>query len=301
MKKTLLVIVLIILVALFYTGDEAVKNDKPTIVTSTFALYDVASHIVGENMNVTQIVPFGVDIHHFEPTPKDIVTLKKSSLFIFSGAGLEPWTKNFISTNSSINMSKYVKLEGNEHQCSSSHEHEHKSVDPHYWLDIHNMKIASQEIFNSLVLIDEKNRNFYEKNLKNYMKSLDELNATYKKSLKSCKVNKIVVNHNAFEYLAHEYNFEIIALSGFSSDSQPSAASMARLIELVKNEKIMTIFFESFVSDKTMQTISQESGAKVDFLEPIANITPKQAKHKVTFIDLMRENLHKLSSAMECK
>ena len=99
MKKALLLVLFLLAVVAFIATQTpskiSLENEKPLIVVSTFALYDVLTHLARENAQVVMLVPFGVDVHTYEPTPQDMARLEKSDLFVYSGAGLEPWTTTF--------------------------------------------------------------------------------------------------------------------------------------------------------------------------------------------------------------
>ena len=112
---------------------------KPTIALSTFPLYDIAKNIAQDKMQTYMILPVGVDAHSYEPNPKEIVKLHKSSLVVYSGADLEPWIAHLNFTNKTINMSKHVSHIALDVTSHTEHTHHHDdscthgSVDPHYW------------------------------------------------------------------------------------------------------------------------------------------------------------------------
>lgn len=280
-----------------------VKSIKPVVALSTFSLYDIAKHVAGDTLDVFMIMPPGVDAHSFEPTPKLIVKIQESALVIYSGAGLEPWIKKFQFKSHVINMSEYVKLrelkEGAHQHTHDEHASHESSLDPHYWLDIENMIKATQVITEAFIKIVPQHKSLYYKNEASYIKMLKELDAEYKASLKSCKKETIIVNHDAFSYLAQRYGFHVEALSGLSPDAQPSAKNMAKLIEHVREYGLKTVFFESFVSDKAIKSIANEAQVKVDVLYPLGNITKQQTN--ATYEELMKSNLQKISRAMECR
>ncbi|MCD6433753.1 MAG: zinc ABC transporter substrate-binding protein, partial [Sulfurimonas sp.] len=134
-----------------------------------------------------------------------------------------------------------------------------------------------------------------------YIEMLKKLDNDYRTSLSTCQGDTIIVNHNAFSYLANNYNFNVEALSGLSPEAQPSAKNMIKLIEHVKEHNISTIFFESFVSDKAIKNIAAEAKVSVDVLQPLGNITADEADKNLTFEDIMRMNLEKISKAMKCQ
>ncbi len=286
--------------------DEVELSGKPIVAVSTFSIYDIVKHIGKDTIEIVNILPFGVDAHSFEPTPKLMVALQKSQLVIFSGAGLEPWTDGFEFTRRAVDMSKHVKLrelKSNEFDLHEHHDHQcaHSKIDPHYWLDIQNMIIATNVVTQELIKIVPENEKMYVDNAQKYMNILEKLDVDYKKALSNCRLNTIITNHNAFSYLSNKYNFHVEALSGFSPDTEPSAKDMTRLMDHIEEEQVSIVFFESFVSDRVMKTIARDSSVAVDVLQPLGNITADEADKKLTYVDIMYDNLNKFSKALECR
>lgn len=298
-KKFVFVLLALLLIAVaFFMSKVNKPNDtKSKISVTTFALYDVTKHIVGKSMDVDMIIPIGVDAHSFEPTPKTMININRSNLVIYSGAGLEPWVRGFKFHGDVINMSKYVKLRMIKHS-------EHKDsnlIDPHYWLDPNNMMIAAKVITKELIKLFPKKQSLYIKNRDKYLNMLSKLDEDYKKSLSSCKRDTIIVNHNAFGYMAKRYGFKVDALSGLTPEAEPSAKNMSKLIDMIKKHSISTVFFESFVNNRAMKSIADETKSSVEVLQPLANITSDEQKKHSSYESIMRENLNKLSKALLCR
>ncbi len=303
-KNIIFTLVIVAFISVLIMKQEDSKQNtaqtKPTIALSTFSLYDITKNIVGDTANPFMILPFGVDAHSYEPNPTQVVKIYKSALVVYSGAGLEPWIDGFSFKNKAIDMSLHVelkKLKGDHHHHAHNNE---SSTDPHYWLDFSNMIKATKLITKELILLFPENKTLYEINRDKYITMLKNLDKEYAKNLFTCRLDTIVVNHNAFSYLASNYGFKVEALSGLSPEAQPSAKNMAGLIEHVKEYKLKTIFFESFVSDKAIKSIAQEAKVKVDVLQPLGNITADEAKQNLSYEDIMKTNLEKLSKALEC-
>lgn len=279
---------------------------KISVFVTIFPLYDAAKNIAGDKADVVNLVPFGVEAHDFEPKAKDMALLSKSDLFITSGEGFEPWSKKVISSlnikNKALDMSAKVKLikpqnMGDEH---GHHGHSHAVYDPHYWLNIDNQITIAKETAAAFSKKDPQNTKFYNDKASVYISKLTELKKEYE-TLKSCKNKKVIVNHNAFGYLSNEYGIKQYTISGMSPDAKPSSKQIARLIDIAKKEKINTVFFEEFASDKVAKTIAKEANIKTDALRPIENITPDESRKNIGYIDIMRSNLAKLKGAMDCK
>ncbi len=304
-----ILIIALFLLQMFVSKEDAKtqkQDEKPVIALSTFSLYDIATHIAKDNFEIVKIVPVGVDLHSYEPTPKMMAKIDRSALVVYSGAGLEPWTGAFKFKSRVIDMSKFVnlrELESDEHDIHEHHDNQcaHNKIDPHYWLDIENMKKATNLIAAEFIKISPKNKEQFLKNKKSYLVMLDSLDSLYKKELNSCYLDTIIVNHNAFSYLSHEYGFHIKALSGFSPDTQVTPKDMIRVINDVKIHKVSVVFFESFVSDKAIKSLAKEVNVKAETLQPLGNITKDESDKNLSYEDIMKINLIKISKALVCK
>jgi len=302
-KSTIIILIFFVAMALFALlvskKQLPVKNRKPIVALTTFPLYDIAKHIGGKSIEIINILPFGVEPHDYEPTPKIMADIEKASLVVYSGAGLEPWTHGFSFKGKVIDMSRFVKLR--ELKKDEFHEHHsNKVIDPHYWLNFSNMAKATELITNELIKIVPKNKSLYIKNKDLYLKMLKKLDDDFHNKLSQCDRDTIIVNHNAFGYLAEKYDFHVKSVSGLSPDAQANAKNIISLIGEIKEHNVSTLFFESFVSDKAIKSLAKETKTQVGILEPLGNITADEAKKHLTYEILMKDNLLKLSKALSC-
>ena len=286
-------------------SNSATQAKKDIVSVSTFFIYDITKHLAGNSVELVNILPFGVDPHSFEPTPKLMASLEKSSLLIISGAGLEPWIDSMKLSSKILDLSHFVKLRelgADEFEHHKHHDAQcaHNNIDPHYWLDFSNMKIATLKIRDALVELKPDYKGYYIDNANKYLSMLEKLEKSYNRYLQSCQSDTIILNHNAIGYLAQNYNFHAESLSGLSPEANPTPSDMKRIFQKIKENGVTTIFFENFVSDKAMRTIAEDAHVKIDFLEPLGNITADEAKANVTYEDIMYKNLKKLSKALSC-
>ncbi len=304
MKKaiTIIAFILILAMAVILFLDKGKKStlNKMQITVSTFALYDVSTKLLQNLADVNMLIPFGQDIHSYEMTPQERIRIENSKFFIYSGAGLEPWTKSFQEYPNAIDMSKYVKLI--EVDESHGHFHEHTTYDPHYWLDIDNMIVITKKLRD--IFIKEFSKEISKKIVQRsfqYIKMLENLDDLYKKRLAMCNNDTIVVSHNAFSYLSKKYGFNIISLSGLSPDSKPSAKDLAKLSDIVVEKRISVIFSEPFVSDSLIKSLANETGTMVEVLQPLANISKIESLEMRDYELMMNLNLKKLHHALDCR
>lgn len=302
-SKLFLGLIVIVGVAFLLSNKEDKESQKPYISVSSFALYDVAVNIAGDEIEVFKIISDGSDAHMFEPTPKDLATIELSKLFIYNGAGFEAWADKLSSNISSkiIDMSVNVELLESHHHCDHDEdddEHHHGNYDPHYWQSIENMITIAGVIERELSQILPEKSEQFRANRDSYIDELRKLENEYKTALSDCKIPYLVTSHNAFGYLGDDYGFSNISVVGLSSDEQPSAKNIADIVELVRDKGIKAIYFEEFIDDGVAATIAKETGAEVDTIHPLGNITKEQSG--MSYIEIMRENLSKLRYAMEC-
>ncbi len=283
----LFIVILFSLSGCFQKGQESQKKD--IIVTSTFALYDATSFIAQDDFKVVQLLPFGREIHDFEPTPKDLIAIEKAKLFFYSGAGLEPWTKRF-AKDKGVDMSRYVTLlkVGN-------------TTDPHYWLDPLNMQKVADAIATKLTMLQPNKKEQFLKRAKEYKVALHELDALFHDRLQKCKNRAIYVNHNAYNYLAKRYGFRVEALMQLSPEASPSPKEVANIIKLIRNKRVKILFKEPFESSAVLEMVARETKTKIDVLQPLANITAQEAKEHKSYVDIMKENLLKIQKALGCE
>jgi zinc transport system substrate-binding protein len=308
MKNIRLIALLLIVLfgAIFLLSSTKQKANmevkKPIVAVTTFALYDIVKHIAQDSVEIVNILPFGVDPHSFEPTPRIMAKIEKSSLIIYSGAGLEPWTEGFNFPAKALNVSKYVKLRHlKKDEKHSKNEHHHEGIDPHYWLDFENMKKATQIITKVLIQTFPHYEALYKKNEKSYLIMLDNLEKKYKEELSSCRLHTVVVSHNALGYLAQNYGFSVESLSGLSPEAQPSAKDVTRLMADISKDGIKRIFFEHFVNDNVIKRVAEDMNIALDVFQPLGNITKDEADAGLSYEDIMLQNLQKLKKALECK
>jgi zinc transport system substrate-binding protein len=295
-------------------------NSQPgalKVYTSIYPLEFVAERVGGVHVEVTNIVPAGVEPHDFEPTAKDMVALSEANLFVYNGSGFDLWAEKAVegldkSKTAVVNATEgleLLKAEEGEHEehtegsdstaKESEHEHEHGEFDPHVWLDPTLLKAQAEKVKTALVQKDQAHRADYEKNFQQLAADLDQLDKEFKDMVAKAGSKEFMVSHSAFGYLAHRYGLEQIAISGISPADEPSPAEMKELVEHVKEHKIKYVLFETLVSPKVAEVIAREAGVKTATLNPLEGLTEEEAKAGKDYLSIMRDNLETLRAALQ--
>ncbi len=312
MKKILffgavIFIVILVFIIIFNipkkTNSSGAKSPKIKIVTTLFPLYDFAKNIGGDYVEVSLLLPPGVEAHAFEPKPSDIAKISEADIFIFTGRFMEPWVeditksinnKKLIIVDASIGVKMITELIQDPNNLKPSY-------DPHVWLSYDNDKIIVKNISQALISYDQKNSDYYSQNLADYQNKLSELDAKYASSLANCQNKEIIYGgHYAFGYLANRYGLKYSAAQGLSPNSEPSAQDIIDLIKKIKADKIQYIFYEELSSPKIAETISSETGAKMLLLNAAHNISLDDFTNNISFLSIMEENLINLKEGLKC-
>jgi|SRR3989344_2609064 len=313
MKKLIIIGTIIfvsIVVIVLYGGEKNNSGQIDTtikVTTSFYPLAEFAKQVGGDRVEVVNITPAGSESHDFEPTPKDVAALFSSKVFIFNGAGFDPWAEKLKPDLEqkgvrTIDMSEYVDLIASEekHEDEENNE-EAEELDPHFWLDPVLAKKEVGVIRDAFVRVDPSNNSEYTNNAERYIEQLSTLDDKYKNGLASCEIRDAVASHAAFGYLAERYNINVISIAGISPEEEPSPKRMAEIAQLAKQKNIKHIFFETLVSPKLSETIAREIGAETLVFNPLEGLTNEEIATGEDYISVMEKNLVNLRTALICK
>lgn len=310
----LLLAIVVILAGCGKSSGGEIVSGKVNVVTSFYPIYEFATAIGGDDVNVINLLPAGVEPHEWTPKSKDIMNTSKAQLFLYNGAGLEGWVPNFLkgmggdSTVKAVELSQGIELiytdedDGHDHGSEDSHEHEdHDShyIDPHTWVSPKSAKIIAENIKNSYIEADPEHADSYEARYEELSKKLDELDNKFATELSKTQKNEIVVSHQAFGYLCRDYGLTQHAIMGLSPDAEPRAQDIIALAKTVKENGIKYIFFEELVSDKLAKTLAGEAGVQTLVLNPVEGLTSEQEKAGDNYFTLMEKNLQNLILALQ--
>ncbi len=288
--------------------NQNAKNaeEKLLVYTSFYPIYDFTSQIGGHRIEPVALIEGGNEPHTWEPDAVDFVGLEKADIFIYNGAGMEPWADKVLAAleNQSlmvVDTSNGIDLiaAGHHHHGDEDghhedeHTHEHESYDPHIWLSLRNAKQQCETIKQVLSQADPEYADYYQQNYDRYAAQLDELDAEYEQTLQSITNRNLVVSHEAFAYLCRDYGLTQMAVEGLTPDSEPDAARMVEIIKFCKENHVTTIFFEELASQKVADAIAKAAGVEVGML------TTEQSTNREGYLAFMRTNLQVLAEGLK--
>ena len=313
--------------------DKPTEGKKLQIVTTNFPSYDFARAITKEDAEVTMLVKPGAETHSFEPSPQDIITIQNADLFIYTGGDSDEWVdgilesvqnKNFhvFKMMDAVNLIEEETVEGmqeEEHEHADAdhgneeadhdhekadqaeeHEEEGPEMDEHVWTSPKNAITIVEKLEETLSGLDESHKDSFKANSESYVKELEELDKSFKEVVDSGKRKEIIVaDRFPFAYFCKEYGLSYFAaFPGCSTDTQPSAATIAFLTDKVKEDKIPVVFHIEMGNEDMVNAISKDTGAKKLLLNSVHNVTDSDFKAGKTYVDLMKPNVEALKEAL---
>lgn len=281
------------------------EKEKTSIVATTFAPYDFARQIAGDSADVTMLLSPGEESHTYEPTPGDIMKIQQCDLFIYGGGESEKWVESILGTLDqsirTVKMMETVELCEEEHDHSEHNEHSHEEeYDEHVWTSPLNAIEIVKAISDELQKADRSNAGLYVENTEEFISELERLDSEFEEIIDK-SVNKTIVIGDRFPlmYFTERYSLSYdSAFPGCSAQTEANPATMARLIDKVKSEKIPVVFKVDLSKGSVAQTISEATGAAVDTLYSCHVISAEDFAAGETYISLMNRNLKALESAL---
>lgn len=301
-------------------------NGKISIVATSFPQYDFARQIAGERANLTLLLKPGMEAHSYEPSPKDIIRISKCDLFLNVGGESESWLDSVLESAenpkmkivSAMDCVEVLEEETVEGMQSREHDHEHgeddeqesdsdhhhddeeEEYDEHVWTSPMNAIKIVNAINAALCEIDPDNADYYCANTDAYAAELLDLDNAFREVVTGADRNVIIFGDRfPLLYFVREYGLDYYAaFPGCASETEPSAATVAFLIDTVKREKVPVIFYIELSNHKVADAIGECTGTKTAQFNTCHNISYDDFKAGESYVSLMRENVAILREAL---
>ena len=320
MKKIIALVLAVVMTATVVTGcgNKSADDKKIKIVTTIFPIYDWVRDIVGDrkDVEVTMLLDKGSDLHSFQPTADDILTISSCDMFVYAGGESDEWVEDALEekTNDKLEAVSLLDLLGNnkkeeaekegmeaEEECEDGEEE--TEYDEHVWLSLKNAKILTSEISKKLQKIDNGNAKQYEANEQTLTEKLDNLDKKYEEAVDAAK-NKTLVFGDRFPflYMTDDYGLDYYAaFKGCSAETEASFKTIKFLAGKIDELKLNNIVTIEGTNHKLAETIAKttKSGKKnIYALDSMQAITAEDVKAGETYLGAMEKNLEVLKKAL---
>ena len=272
----------------------AATSTRLEVVATVYPIQEFARWVGGDRVQITLLVPPGVEAHSWEPTPQDLVRVRRARLFLYNGAGLEPWLSRFLQESLPPSVRVIEVTRG------MAFIQKNGRPDPHVWLDPLLAAGEAEAIKSALAQVDPEGEALYDANVRQVRTRLEALDQRFREGLATCQRRELLVSHDAFGYLARRYHLTLIALAGLTPEVEPSPAQLAQVVRVARRANAKTVFVESLVSPRLAETLARELGAEVRMLNPVEGLTEAEVRAGKDYWKLMETNLEALRAGLGC-
>lgn len=305
------------------TDIRTVSKDegKVKVVTTIFPQYDFVRQIAGENVELSMLLKPGEETHSYEPTPQDIIQIQNCDLFIYVGGENDEWVEDILDSvdTSGMELLRLVDcvetvneehVEGMKEERGHDHDHEEADIhmedhetgtpDEHVWTSPENAENIVENIAEVLCGLDRKHAATYQKNKEAYEAELEKLDRAFRQTVEAAEARPLLFGDRfPFRYFADAYGLDYYAaFPGCASDTEPSAATMAFLINKVKEEKIPVVLKMELSNANISEAIAEATGAEVRTFYSCHNLTAEQFESGETYLSMMKKNVETLKEAL---
>lgn len=316
MKK---IICLLLALSLVFTGgcvgvgNDVEKTEKITIATSFYPVYIFTLNIVDgiDAFEVKCMAEQNIGcLHDYTLTSKDVRLLNDAAVLVINGAGMESFVEDAyknVEDLSVIDSSTGIELlcgenehgdNGNSHNADNenSHNHSHNHTDnSHIWLSVENAKKQVENIKNGLSEQFPEYRYLFFKNYEAYIKRLEALEETQKEYSSAITDKKVISFHKAYDYLAMDLGFQVVACVESDEGGEPSAKKLAELTKHIKEDEICALFIEPQYTGSAAEILKNETGINIYVINPVTSGEASLTAYE----DIMKENYELIFKAVK--
>jgi zinc/manganese transport system substrate-binding protein len=272
------------------------KAPKLKVLATFSILADIVRHVGGDRIEVTTLVGPNGDAHVYEPAPSDARKVADARVVFVNGLGFEGWMSRLVKASGTKAPVVVASTDITPRQLQESGQ---SVIDPHAWQSVENAEVYVANVRDALIAADPAGKADYQANAAAYLGRLEALDRDVRAALAAIPPDrrKIISTHDAFGYFAQAYGIAFIAPQGVSTDAEPSARDVARIVTQIKQQKIPAVFLENIIDPRLMRQIARESGARIGGTLYSDALTDPSGEAP-TYIDMVRHNIKEITAAL---
>lgn len=319
MKRIIQIVMAVVLAMSCFCGCGTMQNDERlSIVCTIFPVYDWMRELTDgcEGVELTLIADNGVDMHSYQPTTDDIVTIATCDVFVYVGGESDEWVEEVLSqaVNEDMIVVNLLDALGDRamESAANAHEHDHEEhdhecvYDEHIWLSLINARELCGHLSEVLCAVDEADADRYTVNCAAYVEAIDALDSQYREAADIGMVNTLLfADRFPFRYLTADYGIEYFAaFDGCSAETEASFDTIAALSAAVDENGLNCVLMIEGSDDSLARTIiagSKTGGQTVLTVDSMQSVTASDIESGVTYLSVMEDNLEVLRQALGCQ
>lgn len=312
-------------------------DGKISVVTTIFPPYDFVREIAGSQVDVKMLLKPGEETHSYEPTPQDMIAIQESDVFIYTGGENDVWVEDILSSMSDgdrltlklldcVETVEEETVEGMKGAAGHNHDHDAEDgshteadegtdsgnfngsggeesvheIDEHVWTSPVNASLIAGKIADVLEKADPDHAGNYAENCSRYQEELSRLDTQFREVVQNSGRKLMIFGDRfPFRYFVDEYGLDYYAaFPGCAGDSEPSAATMAFLIEKVKEEKVPAVLKMELSNEDIADAIAEATGTEVKVFYSCHNLSAEDFENGETYLSMMQKNVETLKEVL---
>ncbi|MCF2150764.1 metal ABC transporter substrate-binding protein [Desmonostoc muscorum LEGE 12446] len=274
-------------------------ESQPRVVATSTIIADLAQEVAGDEIQVSGILKPGTDPHVYEPIPADSRLLEQADLILYNGYNLEPGLIKLMNASGG----KARKLAVGEAVKSLQLDKGKGEIvpDPHIWGSAENAIAMTNAIRDALIELSPEDKEELTKNALQLTQELKQLHSWINQQIQTIPAprRRLITTHDAFQYYGRAYGIAIAGtLIGISTEEQPSAQTVQRLVESVKKIGVPAIFAETTINPALIKTVAQEAGVKLAPHQLYSDSIGAKGSDGDSYVKMMEANTRSIVEAL---
>jgi zinc/manganese transport system substrate-binding protein len=249
----------------------ASAQEKISVVATFSVIGDLVANVAGDHVELTTLVGPGGDTELYAPTAADVPKVAKARILFMNGLNdeFEPWLEVLLKqarfAGTKVVVSRGAKVLTAENEHPTGNRTQTTIIDQHAWLDPRNGIVYVKNIADALARGDPASAEYYRNRAAAYTQELRSLDAWAHAEMNVVPAAKrrALASHDSLQYLANAFAITMISVNGWTNNTEPSAAELAKLTTQIRQERVRALFLDSITDPRAMQRIGQETGAVI--------------------------------------
>lgn len=305
MKRFIMICAIMLLLSACNIKEDNPPKDQLKIVTTNSILYDMAKNVTGDEAKIHSIVPIGQDPHEYEIKPKDVQALTDADVIIYNGFNLETgngwFNKALKQAGKSIDDTNIIQASEDVAPIYLKHSQKTpENIDPHAWLSLDNGLRYVKTISEGIQRVDADHKKLYQKNTKTYLKQLETLNNKSKDLFNDIPKSKrhMMTSEGAFKYFAQQYDVTPGYIWEINTENQGTPEQMKQAIDYVHQNHLKNLLLETSVNDKSMKSLSEETGVSI-YGKVYTDSIGQKGSDGDSYYNMMKSNINTIHGSMK--
>ena len=285
------------------------EEDKLSVVTTFYPVYAFTQEVAGDRADVEMMISGGTDVHHYEPSARDIALINEADMFVYSSPEMETWVDSMLASldNEDILVVEQAEsvelLEALEDTEEGDHGHEEDdhshALDPHVWLDPVLVQNQIETMKEAFIEVDPDNEEEYTQRAEDYQAELQVLHEEFESVFSEAAQRRFVTQHEAFGYLARRYDLIQMAVGGLSTEVEVTPSRIAEINHLVEDHAIPVIYYQEGANSAIAETVANETGTEIAELYSLEFLPQAMQDEELGYIEVMKRNLDALQISIQ--